>query len=124
MENDLNTLATALYLTTDDYLNTHPELLPTRPVSGYPPRISDAELIALAVMETLLGYTSERRFLRYAHKHLTSIFPHIPQQSGYNKRQRNLTGVIQHIMVYLATSTGLLGDDDCEHHRCGRRCCV
>ena len=124
MENDLNTLATALYLTTDDYLNTHPELLPTRPASGYPPRISDAELIALAVMETLLGYTSERRFLRYAHKHLTSIFPYIPQQSGYNKRQRNLTGVIQHIMVYLATSTGLLGDDVCEHHRCGRRCCV
>ncbi|ALP49151.1 IS982 family transposase [Corynebacterium glutamicum] len=124
MENDLNTLATALYLTTDDYLNTHPELLPTRPASGYPPRISDAELIALAVMETLLGYTSERRFLRYAHKHLTSIFPYIPQQSGYNKRQRNLTGVIQHIMVYLATSTGLLGDDvwvvDSTPVECGR----
>ena len=100
------------------------ELLPTRPASGYPPRISDAELIALAVMETLLGYTSERRFLRYAHKHLTSIFPYIPQQSGYNKRQRNLTGVIQHIMVYLATSTGLLGDDvwvvDSTPVECGR----
>ena len=98
MENDLNTLATALYVTCDDYLNNHPELLPTRPTSGYQPRITDCELIVLAVMETLLRYTSERHFLRYAHTHLTGMFPHIPQQPGYNKRQRALTSVIQHLM--------------------------
>ena len=124
MENDLNTLATALYVTCDDYLNTHPELLPTRPASGYQPRITDCELIVLAVMETLLRYTSERHFLRYAHTHLTGMFPHIPQQSGYNKRQRALTGVIQHLMVHLATSTGLLDDDiwivDSTPVECGR----
>lgn len=124
MENDLNTLATALYVTCDDYLNTHPELLPARPASGYQPRISDCELIVLAVMETLLRYTSERHFLRYAHTHLTGMFPHIPQQSGYNKRQRALTGVIQHLMVHLATSTGLLNDDvwivDSTPVECGR----
>ena len=124
MENDLNTLATALYVTCDDYLNPHPELLPARPASGYQPRISDCELIVLAVMETLLRYTSERHFLRYAHTHLTGMFPHIPQQSGYNKRQRALTGVIQHLMVHLATSTGLLNDDvwivDSTPVECGR----
>lgn len=27
MDNDLNTLATALYVATDDYLNTYPDLL-------------------------------------------------------------------------------------------------
>ncbi|MGD7003911.1 IS982 family transposase, partial [Corynebacterium halotolerans] len=84
---------TALYVATDDYLNTHPDLLPVRPPSGFPPQISDAELIVLAIMETLLGFTSERRFVRYAHKHLTSIFPYLPQQSGYHKRQRTLTVV-------------------------------
>lgn len=124
MENDLNTLATALYVTCDDYLNNHPELLPARPSSGYQPRITDCELIVLAVMETLLRYTSERHFLRYAHTHLTSMFPHIPQQPGYNKRQRALTGVIQHLMVHLATSTGLLDDDiwivDSTPVECGR----
>lgn len=124
MENDLNTLALALYVTTDDYLNTHPELLPARPASGYQPRISDCELIVLGVMESLLRYTSERHFLRHAHTHLTGMFPHIPQQPGYNKRQRNLTGVIQHVMVHLATSTGLLDDDvwivDSTPVECGR----
>lgn len=111
MENDLNAFDLAIYVTTDNYLNTRPELLPTRPVSGYQPRISDMELIVLAVMETLLDYTSERRFLRFAHKPLTGAFPYLPQQSGYNKRQRTLTGAIQHIMVHLGASTGLLDDD-------------
>lgn len=111
MDNNLNTLAIALYVTTDNYLNAHPELLPVRPVSGIQPRISDAELIVLGIRETLLGFTSERRFLRHAHTHLTSMFPYLPQQSGYNTRQRNLTEVMQHIMTHLATSTGLLDDD-------------
>lgn len=124
MENDLNTLATAVYVATDDYLNTHPDILPARPASGFPPRISDAELIVLSVMETLLGFTSERHFIRYARKHLSSMFPSIPQQPGYNKRQRHLTAVMQQVMTYLATTTGLLDDDiwvvDSTPVECGR----
>lgn len=103
---------------------THPHLAPYRPAVGIAPRISDAELICLAIMETLLDFTSERRFIRYAHKHLASIFPYIPQQSGYNKRQRALTTLIQHIMSHLSTSTGLLHDDrwvvDSTPIECGR----
>ena len=91
MDHDLNTLATAVYVATDDYFNTHPKVLSVRPASGYPRRISDTELIVLAIMETLLGFTSERRFIRFARKHLGSMFPYIPQQPGYNKRQRTLT---------------------------------
>ena len=124
MDNNLNALATAVYVATDDYLNTHPDILPARPPSGYPPLISDAELIVLGVMETLLGFTSERRFIRYAHTHLSSMFPSIPQQPGYNKRQRRLTAVMQQVMAYLATTTGLLGDDiwvvDSTPVECGR----
>ena len=124
MDNNLNTLATAVYVTADDFINTHPHLAPHRPAVGIAPRISDAELITLAIMETLLGFTSERRFLRYAHTHLTSTFPYIPQQSGYNKRQRKLTGLTHHIMTYLAASTGLLNDDlwvvDSTPVECGR----
>lgn len=124
MDNNLNTLATAVYVTTDDFINTHPHLAPHRPVAGIQPRITDAEMICLAIMETLLGFTSERRFIRYAHKHLTSIFPYVPQQSGYNKRQRTLTTLMQHVMTHLSTSTGLLHDDlwvvDSTPIECGR----
>lgn len=63
MDTDLEALATALYVTVDDLLIAHPHLAPPRPRVGLAPRTSDAEIIALAVIQALLGYTSERRFL-------------------------------------------------------------
>jgi hypothetical protein len=71
---DLNTLATALYVRTDDLLKAFPEHAPARPAVGIAPRISDAELITLAVMQALLGYPSEARWLRYAHAQLRPLF--------------------------------------------------
>ena len=63
---DLDTLATALYVTTDDLLRVRPERVLPRPRVGFAPRISDAELLTLAVMQALLGFASEARWLRYA----------------------------------------------------------
>lgn len=71
---DLDTLATALRVTTDDLLRDHPDRLPPRPEVGLAPRISDAEVLTLAVMQVLLGYSSERRWLRYARRHLLAMF--------------------------------------------------
>ena len=56
---DLDTLATALYVRTDDLLKAFPDRAPARPAVGIRPRISDAEMITLAVMQALLGRTSE-----------------------------------------------------------------
>ena len=72
---DLDTLATALYVTTDDLLVEHPEWAPERPRVGIAPKLSDAELVTLAVIQALLGYTSEARFLRYADTHLQTLVP-------------------------------------------------
>jgi hypothetical protein len=55
---DLDTLATALYVKTDDLLKESPHLAPWRPKVGISPRLNDAELVTLAVMQALLGYTS------------------------------------------------------------------
>ena len=88
MDADLDTLATALYVRTDDLLKASPERAPWRPAVGIAPQISDAELVTLAVMQALLGYTSEARWLRYARSHLRHLFPYLPQQPGYNKRLR------------------------------------
>jgi hypothetical protein len=65
---DLNTLLTALYVKIDD------EIGGTRCL-GRPPLLSDSELVCLAVAQALLGYHSEARWLRYANKHLTGMFP-------------------------------------------------
>lgn len=124
MDNDLDTLATALYVTTDDHLKAHPHLSPWRPKVGLTPRISDAELITLAVMQALLGHHNERRWIRYARARLRHLFPGIPHQSGYNKRLRKLSGTIQAVIAHLAADTGLWSDDvwiaDSTPVECGR----
>ncbi|MFE6555670.1 hypothetical protein ACFVHS_46050 [Streptomyces sp. NPDC057746] len=63
MANDVGTLATALYATTDDMLKEHPDLAPWRPPVGITPRLSDAELVTLAMMQAMLDFTSEAKWL-------------------------------------------------------------
>jgi hypothetical protein len=53
----LDTLATALYVKTDDLLKACPEWAPQRPAVGITPKLSDAELVTLAVLQALLGFT-------------------------------------------------------------------
>ena len=93
MDADLDTLATALYVRTDDLLKTCPQRAPWRPATGITPEISDAELVTLAVLQALLGFVSEARWLRFAGKSLRGLFPYLPGQSGYNKRLRKLAAL-------------------------------
>lgn len=124
MDTDLDTLATALYVTTDDLLVAHPERVPARPRVGIVPKISDAELLTLAVMQALLGYTSETRWLRYARVNLLAMFPHLPQQSGYNKRLRKLADTMTWLVSALGEQTSIATDDvwvvDSTPVECGR----
>ena len=82
MDADLDTLATALYVRIDDLLKASPERAPWRPRVGITPQISDAEVIILAVMQALLRFTSEARWLRHARLHLRHLFRYLPQQPG------------------------------------------
>ena len=98
MNADLDALATRLYVTIDDLLKDHPNWRPERPEIGITPTLTDAELVTLAVIQALLGYTSERRFIRYAHAHLRPWFPSLPQRAAYNKRLRAAAATMQHII--------------------------
>ncbi|MGW4413039.1 IS982 family transposase [Nonomuraea sp. NPDC004702] len=124
MTTELNTLATALYVKIDDQLIASPDLAPERPRTGLQPRLSDAELVTLAVLSALLGFTSERRWLRYARAHLTGLFPYLPGQSGYNKRLRAATALVLHLIRILGRDTSLWSDDvwvaDSTPVECGR----
>ncbi len=124
MDADLDTLATALYVTIDDLLLQAPHLAPWRPRVGIPPKLSDAELITLAVMQALLGFTSEARWLRHAGRHLRHLFPYLPGQSGYNKRLRRTAELLRHVIRAVATDTALWSDDvwvvDSTPVECGR----
>ncbi|MBC7592730.1 MAG: IS982 family transposase [Kineosporiaceae bacterium] len=111
MDADLDTLATALYVKTDDLLKAYTERVPARPKNGIVPKISDAELVTLAVMQALLGHTSERRWLRYVRKNLGGMFPALPGQSGYNKRLRKLADTMSWLVTMLGADTSVATDD-------------
>jgi hypothetical protein len=121
---DLNTLVTALYVQVDDLLKANPDRVPWRPLVGIAPRISDAELVTLAVAQSLLGFTSEARWLRFGHIHLRELFPYLPGQPGYNKRLRKLVGTLSWLIRALGTRTSMFGDDvwiaDSTPVECGR----
>ena len=124
MDADLDTLATALYVRVDDLLRSHPDRVPPRPRVGIDPKLSDAELVTLSVMQALLGFTSEARWLRYARGHLRALFPYLPQQPGYNKRLRKLVATISWLIGVLGRDTSLFTDDvwvaDSTPVECGR----
>jgi hypothetical protein len=122
--NDVDTLATALYVKIDDLLKQAPHLAPWRPVVGIKPVLTDAELVTLAVMQALLGFTSESRWLRHARARLGHLFRYLPQQPGYNKRLRDAAGLITTVIRTLAADTTLWTDDvwvvDSTPVECGR----
>ena len=95
MHADLDTLVTALYVTIDD-------LFGPRHGPGRKPKLSDAELVCLAVAQVLLGFDTERRWLRFAGQRLGHLFPYLPTPSAYNRRLRRAA-------VLVAVALGDLG---------------
>jgi hypothetical protein len=124
VDNDIETVATALYVKIDDMLEAWPDLALPRPATGIAPTLSDAELLTLAVMSALLGFTSERRWLRYVTENLAGMFPRRIGQSGYNKRMRKAFALFIRVIRMLAMDTSLWSDDvwvvDSTPVECGR----
>jgi hypothetical protein len=120
----LDSLATALYVRTDDLLKASPHLAPWRPAVGITPKLSDAELVTLAMMQAILGFTSEARWLRHVRAHLRHLFPYVPGQPGYNKRLRKAADLLRRVTRTLAADTSVWSDDvwivDSTPVECGR----
>lgn len=96
MSADLDALLISLYVLVDDLLPARRRRL------GRPVRISDSELICLAIAQVLLDCPNERRFLRLAGQRLGHLFPYIPGQSGFNKRLRQLAPQLVEAITLLA----------------------
>ncbi|MGW6244332.1 IS982 family transposase [Streptomyces roseolus] len=124
MKTESDSLATALYVKTDDLLKDSPHLTPWRPTVGIAPPLTDAELVTLAMMQAMLGFTSEAKWLRHARAHPRHLFPYLPQQPGYNKRLRKATKLLRRVTRLLATDTSVWSDDvwivDSTQVECGR----
>jgi hypothetical protein len=91
---DLEALVVAAYVFADEY--------PVPARGGRRPLISDAELVALAVAQAAIGISSDRQFLGLIGRVLAGWFPHLPDQSQYNRRLRGLIELISHVQQRLA----------------------
>lgn len=91
---DLEALVVAAYVFADEYP------VPLR--AGRPPLTSDAELVALAVCQAAIGISSDRQFLGLVERVLPGWFPHLPDQSQYNRRLRGLVELISLVQQRLA----------------------
>lgn len=98
MHADLDTLVIALYVMVDDLLG--PRIGP-----GRRPKLSDAELVCLAIAQVLLGCNSERRWLRLAGQRLGHLFPYLPTASAYNRRLRRAGSLVALAIQDLAAHT-------------------
>jgi Transposase DDE domain len=72
------------------------------PRPGPEGKITDAELIALAVAQAAAGESSDRKFLGMIAYRLPGWFGHLPDQTQYNRRLRRLTPYIVMVQLELA----------------------
>jgi hypothetical protein len=93
---DLEALVVAGYVFADE------SRVPAR--CGRPASVSDSELVALAVCQAAVGISSDRQFLGLVGRLLPGWFPHLPDQSQYNRRLRGLIELISVVQQRLARS--------------------
>lgn len=108
---DLDSFLISLYVLTEDWWKaTHS---PETPQSGRPSRISEAEILTLAILAQWSRFRSERDFWRFASAHLREYFPTFPSQSQFNRRVRALEGEMRSLQSHLATE---LADGSAVYH--------
>jgi hypothetical protein len=65
-------------------------------------KVTDEEIVALAVAQAICGTASDRRFLGTIGRLLPGFFPDLPDQTQYNRRLRRLTPWITTVQLMLA----------------------
>ena len=93
MDASLETLVTAAYVFACSL---------SIPRCGPRGKVSDQELIALAVAQAVTGLVSDRQFLGTIGRLLPGCFPELPGQSQFNRRLRRLTPQITRVQLGVA----------------------
>jgi hypothetical protein len=107
---DWDTFLTTVYVIVDEeYQQRFAPHKPRRP--GRCPVLSDSEVLTLGLLAQWQRSRSEREFLRRARRDLRAYFPQLLSQSAFNRRLRDLAGVLAHLAPAIAArTTALLGE--------------
>jgi hypothetical protein len=100
----LDSLLIGLYVLADEFFID-------RRGPGRPRKITDAELVCLAVAQVLLDCPGDRKFLAWARWRLGHLFPYLPKQPGYNKRIRALAPQVARLLNLLIFESTSIHDE-------------
>ena len=100
---DLDLLLTYVFCVADD-------LLPEK-TRNAKRMLTDAEVVTLAVAQSIMGIPSDYRFIRVAIKQLGHLFPHLTKRSGYFKRRDRLADTIEWLIPMFASQSPGWEDD-------------
>lgn len=103
MHADLDTLCITVYVMADDFL-------PKKPVN-HRRKLSDPEVVTLAVAQAIMGIPSDERFARIAPKRLGHLFPRLTGRSGFHKRRDRLADTIEMLISEFARRSPGFEDD-------------
>src|ERR1700730_6257723 len=98
---DKATVLTTIFTIVDDTMKGSAVIQDALKRPGPAPRLSDSELISIALYQELIGEPREDHFFRLHQASLQSFFPGLNERSRYNRRKRDLWAGILAVRVSL-----------------------
>jgi hypothetical protein len=91
---DIETILTIIYVLVDDWYQSKGRAM-LQGKAGRKPVFSDSEVIALMLAEDFIPYPGEQQFIGYIRANHLSLFPHLLDQSQFNRRARSLRLLVE-----------------------------
>lgn len=95
-------LATVVYVIVDDYLKSHDHLRCWRRSNNATPAFSDAEVLTIGLLQSLLGVDTLKQTYRLVHENIGEYFPLLPSYKQWLARLHQLETLSSHLFAGLA----------------------
>ena len=92
---------TTLFTIVDDVMKGSAMIQDALERPGPAPRLTDSELVTIAIYQELIGEPREDHFFRLHQASLLTFFPGLNERSRYNRRKRDLWSAILAVRVSL-----------------------
>jgi hypothetical protein len=98
-----------VFVIVDDVMR---EIAPMMKRPGPPPACSDSELVTMELVGECLGWDVETELLSHWKAH-RDLIPHIPSQSRFNRRRRQLAGAVNVLRQIVLQTIDVRQDPQC-----------
>jgi hypothetical protein len=103
---DIETLLTIIYVLVDDWYQAEGhQMLKGKP--GVKPTFSDSEVITLLVAMDFIPFPGETQFLAFVRANYGDLFPHLVDQSQFNRRARSLRLLVEALREHWSAALGI-----------------